>query len=590
MRPVGVDEAGEAGAAASDCPLAMWIQNGEYLVGISVGHRLVEIMQAGGITAVFGVPGGQTLPLYRGAREQGLRHVLMRDERAAACAADAYARLTGKVGVCDATAGPGVTNIVSGVAEAYASSIPTISLIAGVDPQMAHLMRRSVHSQAVDQPTLLSSITKWVGTVERPEALDDMFDHALRVATTGRPGPVALELTAEVFAAQMPDKPSGRTFGPKSWTYPRYRSAPSAEALAQAVEVLAQAKRPLILAGGGVSLGGASAAVSAMAEELQIPVVTTISGKGSIDERSPLAGGVTGIFGSMRGNAAARAADVVLVLGSKLGQFSTHRWQLPSPGQTVVHVDVDGEEIGRAIPVAVGVVADAGEAATALAAALRGKMQHGGNWLPTLDPGKAPGTAPDDPRVAPEAVARAIGEMLEPGDVLVTDASLSSGWAAAHSVLKGTGRLFAAPRGLAGIGWSGGAAIGARAAVEPPRRVVVLAGDGGWAYGLSEVETAARMGMDITYVVLNNSAFGWIKHIEDRQGITPPSTLTDVDFAAVARPMGAGGNRVSDLESFQSELARGLAHNGPYVIDVLSAVDSSPIVTFEDVPRVGVYV
>lgn len=558
-------------------------------MGMSVGQRLVEVMRAGGVTAVFGVPGGQTLPFYGAARDQGLRHVLMRDERAAAYAADAYARLTGRVGVCDATAGPGVTNIVSGVAEAHASSIPTLSLIAGVDPQMAHLVRRSVHSQAVDQPMLLHSITKWVGTVERPEALDDMFDHALRIATTGRPGPVVLELTAEVFAAHMPDQASGRQFGPGSFTFPRYGPAPASDVLAAAAALLAGAERPLILAGGGVSLGGASKQVSLLAEELQIPVVTTISGKGSIDERSPLAGGVTGIFGSMRGNAATRAADVILVLGSKLGQFSTHRWRLPGDGQAVIHVDLDGEEIGRAIPAAVGIVADAGEAATALASALRGKMQHGGNWLGTLEPGRAPGTAADDPCVAPEAVARSIGEMLEPGDVLVTDASLASGWAAAHTVLKGSGRLFVAPRGLAGIGWSGGAAIGARAAVDPPRRVVVLAGDGGWAYGLSEVETAARMGMDITYVILNNSAFGWIKHIEDRQGITPPSVLSDVDYSAVARPMGAGGSRVADIEAFQSELARGLAHEGPYVIDVLSAVDSSPIVTFEDVPRIGVY-
>ena len=426
----------------------------------SLSHRLVEVLVAGRVKAIFGVPGGQTLPLYGAAHDAGLLHVLMRDERGAACAADAYARASGHVGFCDATVGPGATNLVSGLAEAMSSSIPIVAIVADIRTTRSHLRRRAVVSQAVDQAAMLAPLVKWVGRVERGEALDAVLDQALRIATTGRPGPVVLEIPEDVFHEE-PDPSQFRNFSEREFVYPRFRSAPTAGGLAAAVDLLSGAKRPLIMAGGGVTFSGAANAVSALAQEHQIPIVTSISGKGTIDERSPLAAGVTGRFGTARANAAAMAADVVLVIGCKLGQLSTHGWQLPGPGQTIIHIDVDGEEIGRTGPVALGIVADAREAASMLTTALRDTIA-GRNWLGDVQPSLNDPRAASDGAVAPTRIAEVISAALREDDLLLCDASLASGWGAANTLVKKAGPNFIAPRGLAGIGWAGGAVIGAR--------------------------------------------------------------------------------------------------------------------------------
>lgn len=551
------------------------------------GERLSELVRAGGIDTIFGVPGGQTLPLYASSPAHGRTHVVMRDERNAACAADAYARVSGKVGVCDATVGPGVTNLVSGIAEAYASSVPILALVADIPTDAEHLRRRSVVSQATQQGAVLEPVSKWVGRVENPAALDETFEHALRVAVTGRPGPVVLEVPEDVFLG-MADGSRPRSVGPHDFEYPRFRSAPPADRLAAAADILASARRPMILAGGGVVLGGASDAVTALARQHRIPVATTVMGKGALDERDPLAVGVIGSFGTAHANAALEAADVVLALGTKFDQISTHRWQLPTAEQTVVHVDIDGEEIGRTMPVALGVQADAREFAEALRGALGDRRAWSDNWPEELPPSTSPTTPADDPAVAPEQVVRVIDEALGPDDLLVCDASLASGWGAAHFRVKRSGVGMLAPRGLAGIGWSGGAAIGARAAAASPRRVVVLAGDGAWAYGLSEVETAVRLGYDLTYVVLNNATLGWIKHVEDHMQIPNASGLGPIDFAAVAAGMGASGTRATSLDEFEGAFRTALDTSGAALVDVLTSVDASPIIGLGRV-RKGAY-
>ena len=549
-------------------------------MGISVGERLASIIAGGGVEAMFGVPGGQTLPLYGAAAGAGLRHVLMRDERSAACAADAYARLSGRVGFCDATVGPGVTNLVSGLAEAYGSSIPLIAVIADIHSGRTELRRRSNASQALDQAAMLEPITKWVGRVDRVESLEPVLDQALRVATSGRPGPVVLEIPDDVFAGTQPEGAPQRAFGPDAFRYPRFRPAPPAASIEQAARLIASAERPLVLAGGGVTFSDASAAVAALAEAHQLPVATSISGKGSIDEHSPLAAGVTGTFGTRRAAAAMLAADVVLLLGTKLGQLTTFGWQLPSPSQTVIHVDVDGEEIGRTGEVAVGIVADAREAATALSEALTALDYRGRNWLGATDGERGAAQTARGGSVAPHLLAAALSDALREDDVLVCDASLASGWGAAFAPVRRP-RSFIAPRGLAGIGWGGGGVIGARLAVPPERRVVLLVGDGAWGYSLSELETAARLGLDITYVVLNNASLAWIQHIEQRREHDQSSIFSDVDFASVARAMGGEAERVTNLEDFEAQLEVALQTPRPYLLDVVSSVEASPILTLD---------
>lgn len=552
----------------------------------TIGGRLAQIIADGGTRAMFGVPGLQTLSMYGAADGAGLQHVLMRDERAAACAADAYARLSGNVGVCDATVGPGATNIVSGIAEAYAASIPVLAVIADVRGDLVHLRRRAVVSQAVDQAALFQPITKWFGRVDRPETFEPMLDQALRIATTGRPGPVILELPEDVFTATAAANGVTRAFGPKTFHYPRQRSAPTPGDVDEAVSLIGTAQRPLLLCGGGVAFSDASAAISTLAETHQIPVITTVSGKGTLDESHPLSGGVTGAFGTALGNSAMAAADLVIAVGCKFGQFTTHYWRLPRADQAVIHVDVDGEEIGRAIAVRLGIVADARETAIALTQALADGGYEGHNWLGDLARDEVSPGEPTD-GVSPRILSQMLSDALRDEDVLVCDASLASGWGAS-GVLRRRARSFIAPRGLAGIGWSGGAAIGARYAVESDRRVVVLAGDGGWGYSLSEVETAARMGLDLTYIILNNSALGWIRHSEDRLQYQPQSSFAEVDFASVARGMSAHGTRVANLEQLSDALQSALNDPKPHVLDVVTTRDETPVRSFAP-PEAGAY-
>jgi acetolactate synthase-1/2/3 large subunit len=551
----------------------------------AVGERLATILESAGVGAVFGVPGGQTLPFYQGLESTSVRHVLMRDERNAATAADAYARLTGTVGFCDATVGPGATNLVTGLAEAFGASIPVVALIADISTHQPHLRRRAIVSQAIDQHSTLQAHTKWLGRVERPEILDEVVAHALRVATTGRPGPVVVEIPDDVFRDPAPLEPTVG-FTAADVRYPRYRSAPLDADVAAAVAMIRSAARPVILAGGGVTYSGAAAEVTRLAERSGTPVVTTISGKGTIDEGHRLAMGVTGVFGSARANRTVQEADLVVAVGCKMSQPATHSWQNPSPAQRVIRIDVDGEEIGRTGPVALAICADAATTARLLADRFQPADGAAATWTDDLAV-EAPEAEPDPHgRVAPDELLGLISEALGPDDVLVSDASYSSGWSATNFRVKRDGVTYLAPRGLAGTGWAAGASIGARIATDPSNHVVTIAGDGGWAYGLTEVETACRVGLNVVYVILNNAINGWIKHIQERMGAAQES-FGDIDFAGVARAMGASGATITHLDQVPGTLAEALERPGPTLLDVKSSIAKSPIYSLP--VRAGIY-
>jgi acetolactate synthase-1/2/3 large subunit len=546
-----------------------------------LGDRLIGSLAAAGIDAMFGVPGGQTLPLYRAARATGFRHVLMRDERSAACAADAYARMRGHVGVCDATVGPGVTNLISGLAEAYASSIPVLAVVADIRSDQGHLRRRSVASQAAEQGAMLAPVTKWVARVERASAFDDVLAQALRVATTGRPGPVALEIPEDVFLEAPPDE---TPIAAQDAAFPRFRPALARRDIERISALLAGAQRPVVLAGGGVVASGAPEALLACVEATGIPVATTIMGKGAVDERHALSLGVVGTFGCVRANAGLIEADAILVVGSKLDQLSTIGFRMPRRTQRLVHIDIDGEEIGRVTPVEIGAVADAREALQALADEARAtRSRRHDPWFAGLPAELDEAEPQQDDGVAPDAVVSAIAEAFPPGATLVSDASLASGWAARFFNVSRAGRSFLAPRGLAGIGWSGGAAIGACTATGG--RVISLAGDGAWGYAMAEVETAARAGLAVTYVILNNASYGWVAHTETDMEINELSHLGKVDYSAAAAALGATAFRAQTIEEFVQAFAAAVTIDGPAVVEVLSSPSASPTLRIRDVVR-----
>ena len=556
---------------------------------IDVGQRLVDRLIAYGVRTVFGVPGGQTVPFYHGlaVRQDRISHVLMRDERSACFAADAYARVTGTVGVCDATVGPGATNLVSGLVEAYSSSIPILAVIADIPRGWAHRRRLGSASQGFEQRDFLDPCVKWYGRVETPEQLDDVLDQCIRVASSNRPGPVVIEIPDDVFSAPASEAAHGEGL---SATFPRLRFGPDPAALDVAVDVIVTSRRPLILAGGGVQIADARAELQSLAEILQIPVATTISGKGAIAETHPLAVGLSGSFGSPLVNELIEQSDCLLALGCKLGQAATLGWELPRSESTVVHVDVDGEEIGRNHPRTVAVQADARLGIQALREAFVGR-DFSSDWdlteiaarveeLWQTENFKVP---LEQDRIKPQQVIRSLSTRLDDDDMIVTDASLASGWAASLWRVEAAGRRVLAPRGVAGLGWGLPAATGAAFGMRDlgrPGRVVCLAGDGGWAYSVAEIETLARFGMAVPSIVLNNAVLGWNKHVAMRR--YPDAWVSqdfgEVDWARTAEGLGGWAERVEDPGDLDAAIGRALAwEDRPAVLDVLSSEFETPV-------------
>jgi acetolactate synthase I/II/III large subunit len=556
---------------------------------MDVGQRLIDRLIAHGVRRVFGVPGGQTAPFYHGiATRQGqIDHVLMRDERSAAFAADAYARATGTVGVCDATVGPGATNLVSGLVEAYSSSIPVVAVIADIPRAWEHRRRLGSASQGFEQRAFLAPCVKWFGRVDTPEQLDATLDHCLRVATSNRPGPVIIEIPDDVFSSPALEVPHPESL---SGVFPRLRSSADPAAVAAAAELLRRARRPMLLVGGGAQISRASAEVRALSERLGAPVATTISGKGIIAETHPLAVGVSGSFGSAHANETIEQADCLVVIGSKLGQAATLGWDIPQPGTEIVHIDVDAEEIGRNNGSTLGIQGDAKLATKSLVEAL-GAHEAATAWEYDSIAARTDDFWESDvfkhpvegDRIKPQHVLRVLGAELGDDDVIVTDASLSSGWAASRWRVSAPGRRLIAPRGLAGLGWGLPAAIGAAFGLRDaghPGRVVCLAGDGGWGYSLSEIETLARFRIALPSIVLNNKALAWNKHVAMRRypDAWVSQDLLDVRYADAAIALGAFGVRVDDANSVGDAIRAALAETQrPSVVEISSSEHETPV-------------
>jgi len=551
-----------------------------------VGDKLAEILVKNGVKYVYGVPGGQSLPLYEGIRklQDQIQHVLMRDERSAGFAADAYARLTGRTGVCDATVGPGATNLVSPLAEAYCSSIPVLAILSDIPRAWEHRRIRGNASQGVQQVEIFRTISKWQVTVNDPKMLEDILDAAFRIATTGRPGPVVISIPVDIGVADFSFR--DRSYSPRGSLFPRFRTAPDPIEVERAAQLILKARKPVLVVGGGAHISGADQQVRGLTELLRAPIITSISGKGIIEENHPQAFGVAGVFGNPIANEIMQQADLVFFIGSKVGELTTLGYRVPQKTVPIIHLDTDSEEIGRNFIDSVPILADACLGLDAVIASLDGKRpaaewdfeafkKKQQQWYEE----KTSLTTETDQPLRPQAVMEAVNRVLTERDVVVCDASLSSGWASAYLKMTTAGRRFLAPRGLAGLGWGAPAAIGAALATNKKYRILTIAGDGGFSYSIQELEVMNRLNLPVVIIVLNNNALGWIKHAQ-KFGYQENYISTDfsqVDFATVARGFGARGYTVRSLEELKDCLAKEKSPQGPAVIDVKVDQWESPV-------------
>ncbi len=551
------------------------------VLSITGGEALARMLQACGAGPMFGMGGFQLLPFYDAARRLGLDHHLINDERTGVFAADAYAKVSGRVGLVDATLGPGATNLVTGLVEALNAGTPLVALVG--DSHRHHSWKNM--TQESRQQEILRPAVKELIRVEAVHRIPELVRRAFTVATSGRPGPVVLDVPEDIAHAEHDFDAAEFRLDEDRSRAPRIRTRPDPDAVATAAELLRHAERPVVLAGGGVHLSDASVALTAFAEELNIPVAHTLTGKGAIACTSPLSAGLFGRYDRIA-NTLIDEADVLLVVGCKLGEIATKRYALPSGHQAIIHLDVLAEEFERTTEVDVTLWGDARLGLEELTAALadddgqgaRSRADHVADvpvrmaaWREEV----ADRLSSDEVPVNMARLLTEINEVLPADGLLVADGGFAAHWGGLLYDTKQPGRSFVPDRGFASIGYGLPGAMGASLAA-PGRAVVSLTGDGGFNMSLGDLETARRVGASFTLVVVNNAASGYVKalqHLVYGEGAYHASDLVEVDYARVAEAFGCTGIRVEHPGEIAGALRKGIESDGPTVIDVIVTRD-----------------
>lgn len=553
------------------------------------GDLIAELLVGYGVTHVFGQPGGQTVALYDGLsrRKDQITHILVRDERSAAYAADAFARLTGRPGVCDVTVGPGTTKLADGLVESLNASVPVIALVGELPRDWAPYREKGIASQGFDQIRFLDSITKSTLAVPSLAALPQMLRASFRLATTGRPGPVALVIPHDVIDAEWSAGGPPVEIDDRHRHAPAFRPVASTDSVAAAAALLNTSRRPVIIAGGGVHASGATGQVGQLADRLDAMVATSFSGKGTVAETGSRAAGVLNPLGTTESLELVRRADVVFWIGCKVGQNTSHNWTLPLAEQATIHLDLDASELGRTFRPTVALNGDARGTLDALIPHIR-PTPHA-EWLKEArrlkqeaEAERAAAEASDRVPIQPPRVMHELAACLSEGDVVVSDASFSAGWIASHIAARRAERDFLFARGQGGLGYSVPAAIGA-AAARPEGRVVTVSGDGGFNYAIGELATHAQQGLRTVNIVLNNGALAWLAMWQQlffeglRQSVDLTTAAGPPDFAAAARALGCEGIRVEQPSELEDAMRAAFDCTRPVVVDVLTDPAATPV-------------
>jgi acetolactate synthase-1/2/3 large subunit len=540
-------------------------------------EAVVEMLRLHGVETIFGLCGDTSLPFYDALARlpHGMRHVLTRDERSAAYMADGYARVSGRVGVCEGPSGGGATYILPGLIEANESSVPILAITTDVSVGA----RGRYTLTEVDQGALMRPLTKWNAVLDRAADIPRVFRAAFNRMTTGRPGAAHIALP---FDVQNGAVEPGEVWGDSALgRYPASRVAPEDAQVEQAARLLRAAKRPVAICGGGPVIAGAEAALARLAERLSMPVATTVSGQGSIGDDHPLAVGVVGSNGGTpETRAVIDAADLVLFIGCRAGSVTTERWRHPAPGRkTIVHLDVDPAVIGANYRTDAPVVGDARLALEALCAALDDLADRAVDVaaIAAVRAARAEkfarfealaGSA--ETPIRPERLVAALASALDPEAIVVADPGTPCPYLSAYFPVRGTGRRLFSNRAHGALGYALSAAAGAQFA-RPGVKCVAVMGDGSFGMSVGELETLTRFRLPLTCVVVSNAVYGWIK-AGQRAGYEQRYYSVDfsqTDHAAVAAAYGVKSWRVTEPGMLETALRQAIAHAGPSLVDVV---------------------
>jgi acetolactate synthase-1/2/3 large subunit len=538
---------------------------------------LVEMLKAHGVRHVFGLCGDTSLPFYDAMRSIGkdIRHVLTRDERSATYMADGYARVTGRPGVAEGPSGGGATYILPGLIEASESSYAVL----GITTDISVGTYGKYPLTEVDQNALMRPLTKWNTVIVQAAHIPRMVRTAFRAMTTGRSGAAHIGLPYDI--QYDPVDPADIWADPKHQSFPAYPQGPEPGAAEEAIDVILSAKSPLIVCGGGVVIAGAMNELARLANRLDIPVATSISGQGSLADTHPQSLGVVGSNGGTDETwEAMEAADLVIFMGCRAGSTTTARWEAPKPGARIVHFDTDPMVIGANYPTEVGVVGDLRLSLAAVNAALDARGLGGTTF------GGAKAVADIKARkfarfqyladstetpIRPERVVATLSRLLPEDATIVSDPGTSCPYFSAYYQQARSGRFFITNRAHGALGYSMSASLGAWFG-RPESKTVALMGDGSFGFTCGELETVTRVRANITYVVFSNANFGWIKasQMADKGARYYNVDFNRVDHAAVAAAYGVKSWRVEDPTTLHAVLKDAIDHDGPTLVDVIA--------------------
>ncbi len=535
-------------------------------------QALIESLKREKVEVIFGISGGALLPIHDVLCDSGIRHILARHEQGAAHEADGYARASGRAGVCMATSGPGATNLVTGLANAYLDSSPVIALTGQVNTYSAntsYMIGRDAFQEA-DIIGISTPITKYNCQVKSAAEIPKAVRTTFHIATTGRPGPALIDLpkNTQNGKAEMDFSYNVNIRGYKPNTEPHPIQ------VKKAVKLLLNAERPMILAGGGVILSNASPELLQIAELLMMPVATTFMGKSCFPETHPLSMGNIGMHGTMLANKMILEADVLLAVGTRFQDRSTGTLDDFCPDATIIHIDIDAAEIGKNVDVDVPIVADAKPTLKLIQQQLVHKIKKKENtlwfnrvkevkdkFLSEMDFGKCDLSAPK--------LLKELRKILPENAIIATEVGQNQMWAALHfQTIKP--RTFISSGGLGTMGFGFPAAIGAKVAC-PSCPVVDIAGDGSFRMTEQELGTSVTEDIPVVVVVLNNSMLGMVAQWQRLfyKGKYAAVKLGNVpDFVKLAQAYGAEGVRVGSLNEFSDAMKKALKTDVTTVIDV----------------------
>ena len=526
---------------------------------------IIECLKEQGVDTVFGYPGGTILNVYDALykHQDEIHHILTSHEQGAAHAADGYARATGKVGVCMATSGPGATNLVTGIATAYMDSTPVVAITANVGVSL--LGKDSF--QEIDIAGVVMPITKHSFIVKNVHELADTIRRAFKIAQSGRPGPVLVDITKDVTANVADYEPKAPE------PIERVTSTIKADDLDKAILMIENSERPFVIAGGGVITAGASPELKKFVDKIDAPICDTLMGKGAFDGTSPRYTGMIGMHGTKVSNFGVNKADLLIVIGARFSDRVIGNASKFANNAKIIHIDVDAAEINKNITVDCSVIGDAKEVLKMIATRIK-SMEHK-DWMAEIDELRAEYPDHGDlEHLTGPAIINKIYEVTDGKATITTDVGQHQMWAAQYYKYTKP-RQFISSGGLGTMGFGVGACMGAKVGM-PENITVNIAGDGCFRMNMPEIATAARYNIPIIQVVINNHVLGMVRQwqtlfYDHRYSNT---ILNDnVDFVKVAEALGATGMRATTLDEFEDAFKKAVELNAPVVIDCIIGED-----------------